>query len=224
MSNIKNRCRVLYSQHFYRMERFQAGGSGCACGGARGGGGREAGGGGSRGRGGAEAAAAARGSARSLSGAAMAPFRSGPAWWRLLSLAVLGPVLCSRPARAEPEPGPGSAAEDPHGRHLYSAEMLRHGAAAAPHFVMFFAPWWVPSAARPGPRPPPASSPLTWRGRRRAGPGRAGRGVALPRARRGDWRGRAAPGAGKGWDGERDPRMCWPWPRRPPPSRSHGLG
>ncbi|NXH23343.1 TXND5 protein, partial [Bucco capensis] len=73
----------------------------------------------------------------------MAPLRSGPAWWRLLSLAVLGPVLSGRPGRAEPEPSPdaGPAAEDPHARHLYNAEMLRHGAAAAPHFVMFFAPW-----------------------------------------------------------------------------------
>ncbi|XP_031971830.1 thioredoxin domain-containing protein 5 [Corvus moneduloides] len=76
----------------------------------------------------------------------MAPFRCGSAWWRVLALAVLGPVLCGRPARAEPElePGPAAAAAaagDPHGRHLYSAEMLRHGAAAAPHFVMFFAPW-----------------------------------------------------------------------------------
>ncbi|XP_027755522.1 thioredoxin domain-containing protein 5 [Empidonax traillii] len=69
----------------------------------------------------------------------MALLRSGPAWWRVLSLAVLGPVLCGCPGRAEPEPDP--AAADPHGRHLYSAEMLRHGAAAAPHFVMFFAPW-----------------------------------------------------------------------------------
>ncbi|XP_032078831.1 thioredoxin domain-containing protein 5 [Thamnophis elegans] len=30
---------------------------------------------------------------------------------------------------------------DPHGRHLYSAEMLRHGVRSAPHLVMFFAPW-----------------------------------------------------------------------------------
>lgn len=73
--------------------------------------------------------------------------------------------------------------------------------------------------ARPGPGPPPASSPLTWR--RRAGPGRA---PGRPRGRsRGDWRGRAAPGAGQGWDGEREPRVCWPGPRRPPPSQSHGL-
>lgn len=118
--------------------------------------------------------------ARSL-GAAMAPLRSGPAWWRLISLAVLGPVLCGRPGRAEPEPGPGPAADpdpdpDPHRRHLYSAEMLRHGAAAAPHFVMFFAPWWVSGAAghgtaRPGPALSlPASSPVDVA----AGGGRAG--------------------------------------------------
>ncbi|XP_058031953.1 thioredoxin domain-containing protein 5 isoform X1 [Ahaetulla prasina] len=30
---------------------------------------------------------------------------------------------------------------DPHTRHLYNAEMLRHGVQSAPHFVMFFAPW-----------------------------------------------------------------------------------
>lgn len=124
----------------------------------------------------------------------MAPLRSGPAWWRLLSLAVLGPVLCGRPGRAEPEPGPapdaGPAADrerepDPHGKHLYSAEMLRHGAAAAPHFVMFFAPWWVSGAAGPGPawRPPRPTLPtLTWR-QEAAGPGRAGGGGGRPRGR-----------------------------------------
>lgn len=85
----------------------------------------------------------------------MAPLRSGPAWWRLLSWAALGPVLCGVPGRAEPEPGKEPESQpDPHGRHLYSAEMLRHGAAAAPHFVMFFAPWWVSRA--PGGRPCPA--------------------------------------------------------------------
>lgn len=30
---------------------------------------------------------------------------------------------------------------DPHTRHLYNAEMLRHGVQSAPHFIMFFAPW-----------------------------------------------------------------------------------
>ncbi|OXB63396.1 hypothetical protein ASZ78_004837 [Callipepla squamata] len=62
----------------------------------------------------------------------MAPPLSGPALWRLLAWAA----LCAGSVRAEPEPE-----ADPHSRHLYSAEMLRHGAAAAPHFVMFFAPW-----------------------------------------------------------------------------------
>ncbi|KAM9387731.1 thioredoxin domain-containing protein 5 [Phaethornis superciliosus] len=72
----------------------------------------------------------------------MALIRGGSAWWRFFSMAVLGTVLCVQMGRAEPEPGPGPEVEaDPHGRHLYSAEMLRHGAAAAPHFVMFFAPW-----------------------------------------------------------------------------------
>ncbi|XP_053252913.1 thioredoxin domain-containing protein 5 [Podarcis raffonei] len=47
--------------------------------------------------------------------------------------------LGAGPARAEGTEAGGE--EDPHARHLYSAEMLRHGAQSAPHFVMFFAPW-----------------------------------------------------------------------------------
>ncbi|XP_054841475.1 thioredoxin domain-containing protein 5 [Eublepharis macularius] len=35
----------------------------------------------------------------------------------------------------------GGDETDPHARHLYNAEMLRHGVQSAPHFVMFFAPW-----------------------------------------------------------------------------------
>uniref|UniRef100_A0A8D0GTQ8 Thioredoxin domain-containing protein 5 n=1 Tax=Sphenodon punctatus TaxID=8508 RepID=A0A8D0GTQ8_SPHPU len=50
---------------------------------------------------------------------------------------MLGCLLCWAPAtRADEAEEP-----DPHSRHLYSGEMLRHGAQSAPHFVMFFAPW-----------------------------------------------------------------------------------
>lgn len=117
--------------------------------------------------------------------------------------------------RAEPEPGEEPEA-DPHARHLYSAEMLRHGAAAAPHFVMFFAPWWVSErrAGRHGTArlglalrgiSQPASSPVDVApGGGRAGSAwRGGRGVALSAFRgarggtRGKWRlQRAGPGRG----------------------------
>nr|XP_006138847.1 thioredoxin domain-containing protein 5 [Pelodiscus sinensis] len=55
-------------------------------------------------------------------------------------LLLLGALLCAAPARgdAELEREPEL---DPHARHRYSAEMLRHAAQSAPHFVMFFAPW-----------------------------------------------------------------------------------
>ncbi|XP_040288040.1 thioredoxin domain-containing protein 5 [Bufo bufo] len=31
--------------------------------------------------------------------------------------------------------------DDPHSKHLYSAEMFSHAISQAPHFIMFFAPW-----------------------------------------------------------------------------------
>ncbi|XP_075411395.1 thioredoxin domain-containing protein 5 [Tenrec ecaudatus] len=36
---------------------------------------------------------------------------------------------------------PGAEAQDPHAKHLYSADMFTHGIQSAAHFVMFFAPW-----------------------------------------------------------------------------------
>ncbi|XP_044859682.1 thioredoxin domain-containing protein 5 [Mauremys mutica] len=64
--------------------------------------------------------------------------RPGPA--RRLLLLLLGGLLCAAPARGDAEPDPDPEL-DPHARHRYNAEMLRHGAQSAPHFVMFFAPW-----------------------------------------------------------------------------------
>ncbi|XP_053169308.1 thioredoxin domain-containing protein 5 isoform X1 [Hemicordylus capensis] len=54
------------------------------------------------------------------------------------------PALADETEAAKEGTGTEVAADDktdPHARHLYSAEMLRHGAQNAPHFVMFFAPW-----------------------------------------------------------------------------------
>lgn len=57
-------------------------------------------------------------------------------------LLLLG-CLVMRGASAWPEEmeEDGDDDTDPHSRHLYNAEMLRHGVQSAPHFVMFFAPW-----------------------------------------------------------------------------------
>ncbi|XP_037698677.1 thioredoxin domain-containing protein 5 [Choloepus didactylus] len=48
-------------------------------------------------------------------------------------------------ARAQ-EPGeadepPAAPEQDPHAKHLYTADMFEHGVRSAAHFVMFFAPW-----------------------------------------------------------------------------------
>lgn len=35
----------------------------------------------------------------------------------------------------------GGDGQDPHSKHLYTADMFTHGIQSAAHFVMFFAPW-----------------------------------------------------------------------------------
>lgn len=41
----------------------------------------------------------------------------------------------------EPPAAEGGDGEDPHAKHLYTADMFTHGIQSAAHFVMFFAPW-----------------------------------------------------------------------------------
>lgn len=45
------------------------------------------------------------------------------------------------PGAGGPPEADGGAEEDPHAKHLYTADMFTHGIQSAAHFVMFFAPW-----------------------------------------------------------------------------------
>lgn len=44
-------------------------------------------------------------------------------------------------AAAGPPAAEGEDGQDPHAKHLYTADMFTHGIQSAAHFVMFFAPW-----------------------------------------------------------------------------------
>lgn len=44
-------------------------------------------------------------------------------------------------ARAQEPAADAGPREDPHSKHLYTADMFTHGIQSAAHFVMFFAPW-----------------------------------------------------------------------------------
>ncbi|KAG8442411.1 hypothetical protein GDO86_011266 [Hymenochirus boettgeri] len=50
-------------------------------------------------------------------------------------------LLCAVLGRVSGEPAAQEDDEDPHSKHLYSAEMFSHAIKQEPHFIMFFAPW-----------------------------------------------------------------------------------
>lgn len=51
-------------------------------------------------------------------------------------------ALAQEPGATEgPPAADGGDGEDPHAKHLYTAEMFTHGIQSAAHFIMFFAPW-----------------------------------------------------------------------------------
>ncbi|KAG8513042.1 Thioredoxin domain-containing protein 5, partial [Galemys pyrenaicus] len=131
-----------------RGEEGARGGAG-AC---RGGAGRGLSGAGRR-REGPAAAARARQPAvmPTRPGRLLAPAALPPAPAAFLLLLLLSPPgpgggggAWAREAEAAADAPPeaaGAPGQDPHAKHLYSADMFAHGIRSAAHFVMFFAPW-----------------------------------------------------------------------------------
>lgn len=82
---------------------------------------------------------------RELASPAAMPPRPGrllPPLAGLPALAALLLLLGSRNgAQAQEAAADGGAEQDPHAKHLYTADMFTHGIQSAAHFVMFFAPW-----------------------------------------------------------------------------------
>ncbi|XP_029446489.1 thioredoxin domain-containing protein 5 isoform X2 [Rhinatrema bivittatum] len=62
-------------------------------------------------------------------------------WWLLAAAGAL--LLGEGPTAvwAELELRTEETEDDPHARHLYTAEMFEHAVTQSPHFIMFFAPW-----------------------------------------------------------------------------------
>ncbi|KAM7229737.1 hypothetical protein CapIbe_019853 [Capra ibex] len=83
---------------------------------------------------------------------ALAPAMPPPPPLLLLLLLLLLDAGGGRGGARAQEPGAAAAADgtpaagggdgqDPHAKHLYTADMFAHGIQSAAHFVMFFAPW-----------------------------------------------------------------------------------
>ncbi|XP_012495084.1 PREDICTED: thioredoxin domain-containing protein 5 [Propithecus coquereli] len=70
------------------------------------------------------------------------PPRARPPALAALLLLLLGHGGGGRWGAGAGEAGEAAAdGQDPHAKHLYSADMFTHGIRSAAHFVMFFAPW-----------------------------------------------------------------------------------
>lgn len=71
------------------------------------------------------------------------PPRPGRLLPPLAGLPALATLLLLLGARrgARAQEADGGAEQDPHAKHLYTADMFTHGIQSAAHFIMFFAPW-----------------------------------------------------------------------------------
>lgn len=93
------------------------------------------------------AAEGTRGPGRELASPAAMPPRPGRLLPPLAGMPALAALLlllgARRGARAQEAAAAtdGGAEQDPHAKHLYTADMFTHGIQSAAHFVMFFAPW-----------------------------------------------------------------------------------
>lgn len=82
---------------------------------------------------------------RELASPAAMPPRPGRLFQRLAGLPALATLLlllgARKGARAQEVEADSGVEQDPHAKHLYTADMFTHGIQSAAHFVMFFAPW-----------------------------------------------------------------------------------